>query len=186
MVVSVVWTWGNQRVLACGLLPKPHVTGGDCCQVHFNHGEGFTFVNQILQEWQYHSYWTLKRSVAISVTPPLKHSPLTVIQRRSGGGSSTLYGGNHTLWESHSRQVESLRGQAHNATCSGCRWKNVPPPCDCRSRHSGSCQGWAHRRRYISTSQSIAGQCGAIKISAWLCPLTLDRVGGIKARGGYT
>ena len=39
----------NQRVLA-RWLPKPHVTGGDCCQVHFNRGEGFMFVNQILQE----------------------------------------------------------------------------------------------------------------------------------------
>ena len=38
----------NQQVLACCLLHKPHVTGGDSCQVNLNRGEGFLFVNQVL------------------------------------------------------------------------------------------------------------------------------------------
>ena len=36
----------NQRVLARGLLPKPHVTGGDCCQEHF--WRRLYVVNQVL------------------------------------------------------------------------------------------------------------------------------------------
>lgn len=76
LVCSLCKIANQQVLLVCGLIPNPNIAGSESPQVHMNCGKWLLFVNQLLQEWQYHPYWTQKRNVTIPLTPMDKKRPL--------------------------------------------------------------------------------------------------------------